>query len=264
MKTSIQTTLLIALLSCSAIAQSKADPYTSGSAKPKQAEPSPAQQEGPVNISTRVEVFSMPLVKAAGLQRQNLSDAECYKNLVEMTSKGEAQQEYMTVVRSRSGEETSNEAIVEQIYPTEHDLVFVSSPIEGAEDAEEQEGDTDPKQPGVVPANMAYYPSNPTAYETRNTGESLDVACMLLEGQRYCSLRLFSEQVKLVGYSEWGQGATLAKMPTYETRRVNSTVTCEIGKPFLFGTFNRPTVAAKDNNPELTTSFTFITVSIAH
>ncbi|MEM7697669.1 MAG: hypothetical protein AAF236_04610 [Verrucomicrobiota bacterium] len=83
------------------------------------------------------------------------------------------------VVTSQSGQRAKVEAVTEQIYPTEFDPVEITA-AEG----------------GVIQS-----PPNPTAFETRNVGATLEVDAVVGEGGEI-NLNLAPEVVQFVGYED--------------------------------------------------------------
>ncbi|MDX1680268.1 MAG: hypothetical protein R3242_06015 [Akkermansiaceae bacterium] len=266
MKLQIYTTVfLIATLGGIAFAQTKADPYkpTNNNSTTQVAKPSqPAvidHDDAPKNISTCLEVFSMPIEVAAAMQRENLSDADCYKRIVNQLGNESVQQEMLIVLRSRSGERSTSEAIVEEIYPTEYESTVLPTTLSlGADSGNESGADTNQ---GASPIHA---PCMPIAFDTRNTGEILDIEPTLSPDAKYCNMRMMPEQVLLTAFNTYGEGVSETRMPTFETRRVNSAFTVAIGKPFLIGTMSRASGSKIDSDTSNKVSFAFITINLSH
>jgi hypothetical protein len=262
-------TLLAALMAASlnltiAYAQNK-DPYVA----PKNAEPpvaatSSAENEaspGPVNLSICYEDFSVPLEMAAALQRTQLDDAALYAKLTASLGKNEVKQETFVVLRARSGQKAMAEGIAEMIYPTEYE----AAKIPNAAGEEKKKGEEAKKADPVVIAKATGLatPALPTAFETKNTGFTIEIEPMLSEDRKFVDLRFVPEHVTLVGHSKWGQGISEAEMPEFECQRINTSATLRVGIPFLIGTMNCPPISKVDPDSSNRVWFAFITATLA-
>ncbi|PQJ27170.1 hypothetical protein, partial [Rubritalea profundi] len=121
LKTIVIQPLLIAVCSIAVLhgqTPRPADPYVKRAADKDLSALKP-DFKGPKQISFCFEEFSLPLAMAAKLRREGLTDAEIYQRLIAEVDKGTAIQESFTLIRTRSGEIVTSEAISEVIYPTE-------------------------------------------------------------------------------------------------------------------------------------------------
>lgn len=180
------------------------------------------------------EYFSLPLADAATLRRENLSDTELYKKILQKLEEGTCQQENLIILRGRFGEHSTAESIVEEIYPTEYEVPNLSDP-------------------------QTTSPPFVTAFETRNTGLTTEVIAKLNPDQTV-SLKYAPEFVYMIEPSTWGEGTSAVKMPTFESQRVNFGLKIQLGKTALVGTINRPpqTTLAPKNGPEIWLAFVTI------
>jgi len=233
------------------------------------------------NVSIRYEVFSLSLADAAALQRENLSDPAGYAKLVAMVAKKEAKQETLTVLRTKSGQKATAESIFEQIYPTEYetpshpDALGVSI-VPRKAPPPSNDGTAPPKSPATIPdsskladaptvgdlAGVAT-PATPTGFTTRNVGDTLEIEPNVGDDEHWIDLRLVPERVTRVGTSIAGQGLSRTEMPEFESQRVNTGATVEVGKPFLLGTLNRPPVSKGDADSANRIWFAFVTADYA-
>lgn len=229
------------------------------------------EKSGPTNISICWETFSLPLAMAAKLQREQLPDSEFYARLVAAVEKQTARQETFTVLRGRSGQRAFAEAISEQIYPTEFALVGLPgtvgvpaapSPVKGGPATA-----SNPEKPGnaAKPKTVEGFgtPPTPTAFETRNTGMTLEIESTLSEDEKILDLRLVPEVITAVGRSAWGQGVSTTEMPVFEAQRTNTTATLQINRPYLLSTINRPPASEADPDAANRVWFLFITATLA-
>jgi hypothetical protein len=246
------------------------DPYVAPAPAPGEA---PAAQ-APRNLSLRFEDFSLDLATAAELERADLGDEELYRRLLALVAKKEARQESMTVIRARSGNKALAESIVETIYATEYEppelpnTVGVSiSPRKPATDgpAPAAVPDTDKLDQAVEASQLdgLRTPATPTAFETRNSGRTVEVEPTASADWAIIDLRFACDYVLHVGTSKHGQGLSMAEMPEFESQRNTTAVTVAPGKPFLCGTVNRPPNSKVDADAANRIWFAFVTASYA-
>ncbi|MGC4015945.1 MAG: hypothetical protein QM755_15680 [Luteolibacter sp.] len=279
MKNNLTITCLAALFACAtAHAQNGSrDPLMNG----EQNKPQEGDMAVHPNLAVRYESFSLSLADAAALTRENPRDNELYSKLVAMVAKKEAKQEALLLLRSKSGQKATAESIQEQIYPTEFETPklpeavgasFITRKGPDVKDAD----DTTVKQPVQMPNATALAnapsiselsglmtPVTPQAFETRNVGDTLEIEPILAEDNRTVDLRLVPERVTRTGDSISGQGLSRCEMPVFESQRVNTAISVEIGKPFLIGTVNRPPVSKVDGDSANRIWFAFVTANIA-
>ena len=227
----------------------------------------------PKVISTCYETFSLSLTDAATLQREGLSDALLYQKLLDGIEQGSVRQESFTVVRSRSGENSTSESIIELLYPTQYKPAVLPTQIEVAlsKQATKEEANPPTKDEKQTPLSMKgntselpnlITPATPTAFETRNLGISYEQQPTLSTNDKIIDLRLAPEHVFLVGRSQWGQDEGLAEMPEIETSRVSTGLTVVDGKPSLVGTINLPPQSKIDADAANKVWFAFVTPTI--
>lgn len=264
----IHSLLISTLAIAIAHAQEKpADPFREAPS----GEPAALEASEPKNISICYETFSLPLALAAKLQREQLVDSELYTRLVAAVEKQTARQETFTVLRAKSGQKATTESISEQIYPTEFEpaeipnSVGVSITPPSGTEASAPVLDTEKLKNAANPAvlNGLKTSAAPKAFDTRNTGVTLEIEPTLGNDQRTLDLRLVPEHVALVDRSAWGQGVSTAEMPLFETQRVNTSATVQINQPFLLSTISRPPVSKIDPDSANRVWFAFVTATLA-
>ena len=250
MKLKLITTSAILAFSFTAnlYAQENADPYAKGeTAKAGSAQsPKVAVRDKaaiPTTFTVLYELFSLPMIEAAELMRSGEKDEGIYLHLTK-----KAKQEWLTVMRTRSGEKSTSESISEFIYPTEFEparmpdtlgVQIVSADKKGTEQKETPQLKKLSQAPSSNDLNGLSVPATPTAYETRNTGITVEVELFVDIEKGTCDLRIAPEYVTLTGLKTWGQGMSKASMPEFETQRLTTGVTCNLEQPILLGTMNR-------------------------
>jgi hypothetical protein len=254
-------------------ASPRQDPYVAPAATPAE-RAAEAGDKVQRNLSLRIEDFSLDLATAAELQRADLGDEELYRRLVAMVGKKEARQESMTVIRTRSGNKALGESILETIYATEYEPaelpntvgVSISPPKPAADspapDAVPETGKLDQALEASQLGDLRT-PATGTAFETRNTGLTIEVEPTASADWEIIDLRISSEHVLHAGTSKHGQGLSLIEMPEFESQRILTAATVIPGKPFLLGTFNRPPNSKLDADAANRIWFAFVTANYA-
>lgn len=234
-------------------AQENADPYAKGetvkesvrAARPALSSKVAVRGKSkiPTTFTIMYELFSLPMSEAAELMRSGKKDEEIYLHLTK-----KAKQERLTVMRTRSGEKSSSESISEFIYPTEFGAPSIPNTLgvqiapadkKGTEQKETPQLEKLSQAPSINDLNGVSVPAVPTAFETRNTGVSVEVELIFSPQVGVCDLRIAPEYVTLSGLNTWGQGVSKCSMPEFETQRLTTAVTCKLEKPILLGTMNR-------------------------
>ena len=143
-------------------------------------------------------------------------------------------------VLARSGEKATIEVIREFIYPTEYE------PPELPNEVDSFSGDG---SPGTFPVT----PATPTAFETRNTGVTLEIEPTIGENNYTIDLRFAPELVEFEGFINYGSPIQTSftdvlgnlqtvnitdnriEMPVFATRRVNTALTIYDGYTVAVG-----------------------------
>ena len=158
-------------------------------------------------------------------------------------------------ITARPGEKATIEIIREFIYPTEYDP------------PELQQGGGNNNQAGGVPAGQQaavqafpVVPANPTAFETRNTGVTLEIEPNFGDDDFMIDLRFVPEIVEFEGFINYGSPIQTAgtdgdgnpvqvvitenriEMPIFATRRVNTALTIYDGYTVAIGGLMREDV----------------------
>lgn len=119
----------------------------------------------------------------------------------------------------RSGLRTKIESIREFIYPTEYDPPCMPQKLTGP----------------IDPGTKITTPTNPTAFEMRPVGMTLDVEPTLRTDEQHIDLSITPEQVEFHGYTVWGAKDSITPMPIYHRLKTNTNNTVRAGGTELLG-----------------------------
>lgn len=257
--------LLTSLLTASLLqAQEKpADPFVKSQAGGPAAA---AETQASPNISICVEMFSLPLDMAAKLQRERPGDAAFYKQLVASGEEGTVRLEALLMLRAKSNQKATTESISERIYPAEYEPARMPNSVQATisgDQATAAESENAGKVADVGSLKNLVAPATPKAFDTRNTGATLEIEPILDKSGRYVDLRMVPEIVTMVGRDRYGEGVSLTEMPNFESQRTNSSYTLALNQPFLIGTLSRPPVSEVDKDSANRVWFAFVTATLA-
>jgi Bacterial type II and III secretion system protein len=270
-KTLIATSFVAFAVSSLHGQDNEVDPFRDPGAPPAEVAEEDVMIETPTNISICYETFSLPLAMAAKIQREQLPDSKLYARILAAVEKEEARQESFTVLRARSGQKSKTESISEQIYATEYEppempsTVGVSIIPAEVEDAATPVPDTEKLKNAADSESFAGLktPATPTAFQTRNVGNTLEIEPTLDEDNKILDLIVAPEHVTLVGQSTNGQGESKTEMPIFETQSIRTNAQVLVGQPFLIGTVNRPPNSKVDPDSATRVWFSFVTATLA-
>lgn len=259
--------LLISTLAIAVLHAQEKDPFRENTAKP----PGGVEDSVPKNISICYETFSLPLALAAKIQREQLSDTDLYARILAAVEKQTARQETFTVLRLKSANRAISESISEQIYPTEYQdpqvpaTVGVSIVPPVVKDEPIPPPDTKKLGDAATLGSLdgLKVPSSPTAFETRNTGLTVEVEATIGENDPIMDLRIAAEHVTLVGQTTSGHGVAKAEMPVFENQSIKTASTLRLNQPYFYGTLNRPPVSKADPDSANRVWFAFVTGTLA-
>ncbi len=160
-------------------------------------------------------------------------------------------------ITARSGEKATIEIIREFIYPTEYDPPELQS---GGGNQFGFGGGGGGGAGGAQVQAFPVVPANPTAFETRNTGVTLEIEPTIGENDFMINLRFVPEIVEFEGFINYGSPIQTAgtdalgnpvsvvitenriEMPVFATRRVNSALTIYDGYTVAIGGLMREDV----------------------
>lgn len=201
-------------------------------------------------IKVVYEVFSLPMTKAAELQRAKLADSDFYLKLLAGLEDQSVKQESFLVSRSQSGYRARVEEVKDYIYPTEFDPPELPNMVAGQ-----------PRKPKEGGGSMRIFPVtrvNPTSFETQPLGEILEVEAVI--NGHFIDLQLAPSKVSLIQKDTAGQGGAKIVMPRFARPRIRTGVHVRSGRPFYLGTISAP----KELQPkegEQRVSFAFVTAT---
>ena len=212
------------------------DPFDKdgGGVQGSQVDPFDPDINAPRYVQVQVEFVEMAhedLTKLLFLSKPESSDAtELRKTVGEMVRKDEASVLETMMVVARSGEKATGEGIREFIYPTEYEPPEVPNEV-----------DIPDKESGLTPEEiklmwMLRTPATPTSFETRNLGNTLEVAPNIGAKGRIIDLNFCPEVVWHTGNTVWvetrdGLGnVSKIQMPEFYKLSVNTAITCIDGQ----------------------------------
>jgi len=215
------------------------DPFAAG----KAAAPAPAPAQAPAaqdesaeskNISLAYEAFSLPIAKAGEIQRKGMSDPELYKELV-----ANGKLERFLVLRLKPGQHAVIENVTEYRFATEFNPAQSGDVVEHPKAADDGTKKEDPAAAAKkAKEHRPGTPVTPTAFETRNVGDSMEVEPTLSPDAKIVDLTVSITHTALVGRDKWGQGISEVEQPQFETQKANTNTSLTIGSPFLIGTLS--------------------------
>lgn len=158
--------------------------------------------------------------------RKSSNDGPLRAKLKKMIEEDEAEIIDSAVVLARSGQRAKVESILEVIYATEYDP-------------------PDALAVGKEPNDtLTLVPPNPTAFETRNVGTTVEVDPVLGADERTVDLSLSPELVYRVGDEEFGEfnvggSEVIPRMPLFYTMKLTTQVAMIVGE-YLFAGVQSP------------------------
>lgn len=200
---------------------------------------SQAADLGKTNITITYEAFSLPIAKAAELQRKGLSDEELYK---EFLSVGKL--ERLLVLRTESGKRAVVESVSEYKFPTEF------TPPQAV-------------QHPVPPPQPVPLPVAPTAFDKRDLGDTLDAEPTLSEDAKSVDFQIVVIHSALAKREKWGKDITELEQPQLETRKLSTNLSVPVNAPHLIGTLNPVYGNGLAERAEQHVWFCFITATVA-
>jgi len=188
------------------------------------------------------EEVAMPLI--ADLMKKEKIEAANTK-IQDLLTKGVAKLIAWPIITTKSGQRAVVEAIDEFRYATEYDPPTVSfTPAANVTEATEVK----PK------ADVTHLEGIPSAFETRNTGVTLEVEPVLSDDGKTIDLNMVPQHVRLKGLKKitiekpTTGGKVTVEQPDFDTMKVTTSMTMRNGERALLGIFrtNEP-----DNHIEL-------------
>jgi hypothetical protein len=184
------------------------------------------------NVRVCVQFIEMPHTALTELMSGKAQPGHVlHEKAMAMTKQGKAKLLESAMIIARSGQRATIETIQELIYPTEYEPPGYVPP-------------TPPPDPRPTPRPSL---CAPLAWETRNAGTTFEIEPTLDESGHLCDLRFIPEMVDTSSFNtiwnykdEWGDASYV--QPTFETWRVNTQMTFQVGKFDLAATITpKPT-----------------------
>ena len=209
------------------------------------------------NISLAYEVFSLPLAKAAELQRKGLTDSALYTEVL-----GVGKLERFIVVRTKSNSRSVTTCGTDYLHPTEFEPPkTLADP--GDKRSDETRGARATLPTDVPSGSFPSNPATPTSFSTRQLGDSLEIEPTLSPDRKVVDIGLSVSHSVFVRREKWGHGLAEVEQPQFESQKLNTNVTASIGSPRLIGTLSLPSGDGLITRAEPIIWFCFITPTIA-
>ncbi|GHC43710.1 hypothetical protein [Roseibacillus persicicus] len=199
----------------------------------------------PKQIRVMVEYIEVPLPELTKLlaePRKSANDGDLRETVGKLVEAGTAKHQETQFIIARSGETATTEGILEYIYPKEYEPSEVPNEISSNQDTGQ----------AMEIAKMVATPPTPTAFETRNTGSTLEIQPTIGADDKTIDLRLAPELVEHIRneiWSEWNgvHGKAPIQMPLFSSARINTGLTLINGQYCLAGTTS---MKGEDGKPD--------------
>ncbi|HSI11961.1 MAG TPA: hypothetical protein VK961_07950 [Chthoniobacter sp.] len=188
----------------------------------------------PAQIRVDVQMVSIPVSEAGRLvpalqDRKKANDA--WTRLQAMIASGEASLTAWPVLQLQNRQRGAIESIAEFRYQTEF------NPPQGP-------GMPFPPAPRIVASTWG--PKTPSAFETRNTGCTLEAEATIEQDSKVISLNLVAQMVRLLEIRKWHTQASPAgvsgvqEQPDFQTLKITTSLDARSMQPELIGVFVVP------------------------
>lgn len=211
------------------------------------------------------ELFSLPKLEAHALILERLEDHVTHARLQAMLKAKTAKLETVLSLRAQSAQRAKVQQIVEYPYGTDFDPPQIAQNLTIAEQTTLdllifKGGAPAILTPENTPKSNAGFGLitglSPTTYTSRDVGESLELDPVVSNDGTMIDITLAPESVHLVGMIKGGE----ARLPIFETQKLNTAVTARVNVPVLVGTMSRPwKTGAPGGNEEDRVCLAFIT-----
>ncbi len=179
----------------------------------------PGQKGGWQNCFMVLEIYALEKNDALSVIEGERGGAARYSRTTELAKAGNARLETLTALSGKGGQRAVALAIDEVRYPTEF-----SPP---------------PDDKGIA---------SPTAWETRNAGDTFEVEPVILADQRTCVLNLAPQHVTLAGFrdEQAGAGDAPVSQPIFHSQKLSTSASASSGEPLFLGTYTPAPLSADD------------------
>jgi hypothetical protein len=199
-------------------------------------EPAPEDPVIPAIVQIQLLVVSVPKADVLGLSAEfkNPDTAEnAYRNVLEMIKKKKAKLVGVPTVETKPGNRCAVEVITEVRYATEFEKMAGGKPVV------EDKADAVHALPNQAPTAIGVAP---TAFETRNTGITLEAEPILGPDNKAVDLSYSAQHVQLLGWDTYsvekkGEIVQRIPQPRFCTNKVTTNIALQVGVPVLGGVF---------------------------
>ncbi len=187
------------------------DPFVRDPKAPKPPVP-PAKPEPPepvINLLTTVETWALSQVDFAALLDGPANERAPYDRLEALAKAGKAKLVGLIGVNTKSGQRALVESVDEVRYPTQFSAAARTGEI-----------------------------AFPTAFETRNTGDTLEIEPVLGPDGKTIDVNLVPQSVSFEGFRDWQPEAKAAPsgQAQFRTEKVTTSMTVQSGRPAFLAT----------------------------
>lgn len=214
-----------------------------------------APDEKAETIQIVYEVFSLPLTEAAAIQRSGINDKDFYTKMVEGVRAQKVTQDVFLMGRTQSGNRTTIEQTAQHIYNTEAEPPELPNQVAGGAGYQQN------AEGKLTAANFPVTPATPSAFATRNVGQSLEIEAQANAENTQVQLQLHAQDVKLIQRDAIGQGMSKVEMPRFSNQKITTSLPVDSGKPTYLGTISAPKELQPEEGEERVW-FAFITANI--
>jgi len=167
-----------------------------------------------------LEVYSMDKADAQSTLDTEHGSTARYRRVLDLNRAGKARLETLAALTTKSGQRAIVESNDEVRYPTEFNPPAIKNGI-----------------------------AAPTAWETRNAGDSLEVEPVISPDGRVCDLNLVPQHVSLMGFKDVAGMAddSLISQPTFNMQKITTSITTQESEITYLGTMTPPTVQGMAN-----------------
>lgn len=158
-----------------------------------------------------VEAYALDRSDAAAVLDTERGGAARYRRVLDLAKAGKARLQILEGLTTKGGQRAVIESIDEVRYPTE-----------------------------FSPPETAKGQAMPTAWETRNVGDALELEPVIAPNGRTCDINLVPQHNQLAEFRDMPDvaGALLISQPIFNTQKITTSTTVADGEPHYLGTMN--------------------------
>ena len=163
-----------------------------------------------------------------------MNDKAFYQKMVEGVRAQKVTQEVFLMGRTKSGTRTTIQQIAQHIYSTEFEPPELPNQVAGGAGYQQD------AKGKVTTANFPVTPATPTAFETRDVGQSLEIEAQADAENTQVQLQLHAQDVRFIQRDAIGQGMSKVEMPRFSNQKIMTSLTFDSGTPTYLGTISAP------------------------